>query len=341
MKNVFSYYNMTDGEFQRETKCDSSTAKHWKSGDRFPNIANFESFSRYLKAKANDSSLDIDYLFKEIESVFVVNHYGKIYNQIVSNNKCEDTVLQILKYCIDAGKGQIVVDKKAEYPSTGKTLAVIFDFDGTLTKSVDPIVKTTWECIWTLLGYDVRDCQKLHRRFDKKEITHTEWCQLTENKFKERHLRKDAVQSIANKITLIDGTEETFLELRKRDIKIYIVSGSILLVIQSVLGALNECVDMIKANILRFDEEGYLTKIVGTKYDFEGKADFINQIADELQISTQDILFVGNSRNDHFAHESGAKTLCINPRLTNMMDTVIWNDCIETCTDLTEILQYI
>lgn len=70
-------------------------------------------------------------------------------------------------------------------------------------------------------------------------------------------------------------------------------------VIQAVLGNLNRYVDNIRANQLMFNEAGFLTQIIGTKYDFEGKADYIVQIANELKISTKDILFVGNSRNDH------------------------------------------
>ena len=114
-----------------------------------------------------------------------------------------------------------------------------------------------------------------------------------------------------------------------------------MLVIQRVLGSLTQYVDSIKANQLMFNEAGYLNQIIGTKYDFEGKADYILQIADELKISTKDILFIGNSRNDHFVYMSGARTLCINPILTDMTNTEIWHDCIEMCDDLTEILEYI
>lgn len=342
MRVVFSFYNMTDSEFHYETKCDASTAKHWKLGDRFPNNDNFEYFSEYIRKKSTTCQSKIDYLFKEIENIFKIKKYGHIYNDIISNSKKDsELVIYILKYCIDAGKGRIMNTARNEYPSQNRVSAIVFDFDGTLTLSSDPIIKTTWENIWTSLGYDVRECQNLHKRFDKKEITHSEWCKITEEFFKERNMRKNILFNIANKITLIDGVEETFKELRKRDIKIYIVSGSIKLIIQNVLGSLNEYVDMIRANELRFNEDGYLTRIIGTKYDFEGKAEYIRIIADDLQISTKDILFVGNSRNDHFVYESGARTLCINPRLTDMMDTIIWNDCIETCTNLTEILTYL
>lgn len=285
MKEVFSFYKMTDREFHDKTKCDASTAKHWKLGDRFPSNDNFELFSDYLRWKSNSVSVNIEYLFKQIEHTFHSEQYGHIYTSLIANNiKTDDLVIQILKYCIDAGKGRIMDNKTNEYPSQNKTLAIVFDFDGTLTRAVDPIVKTTWENIWTALGYNVRECQKLHKRFDLKEISHETWCQLTEDKFKVKKLQKEVLYDIADKIQLIDGVEETFKELRKRDIKIYIVSGSIQLIIQTVLGPLNEYVDTIRANVFRFDEEGYLKKIVGTKYDFEGKADYIRIIANDLQI---------------------------------------------------------
>ena len=41
-----------------------------------------------------------------------------------------------------------------------------------------------------------------------------------------------------------------------------------------------------------------LHKIIGTKYDFVGKANYITYIAKRLGIATSDILFVGNSNND-------------------------------------------
>ena len=222
---------------------------------------------------------------------------------------------------------------------TGKTQAVIFDFDGTLTYGKTN--KTTWERLWTCLGYNVKLCQELHMKFDRKELSHPQWCKLTEEKFCERKLHKKALDEIAENIKLINGIEDTFKHLESRNIKIYIVSGSILYIIKHTLGDLYKYIDETKANVFKFDDNGYLTEIVGTKYDFEGKADFISNVACELNISPRDILFVGNSLNDRFAHKSGARTLCINPKLTDTTNQTVWNDCIPTCENLLEIISYI
>ena len=228
-----------------------------------------------------------------------------------------------------------IVAEKSHMP-TGKIQAVVFDFDGTLTHK--EFTRTTWESIWEILDYDVEECVKLHGKFDKNEITHQEWCNLTCDKFVEKNLHKSVLEGIAKKIKLLDGCKDTFVELDNRNIQIYIVSGSILYIVQRVLGDLVQYVDDIKANLFRFSSNGLLTEIIGTKYDFEGKADYIREIADSLRISTADILFIGNSYNDEFAYRSGAKTLCINPSKTNPANTTIWHERIDNCSNLQQIL---
>ena len=64
-----------------------------------------------------------------------------------------------------------------------------------------------------------------------------------------------------------------------------------------------------------------MEKIISTKYDYEGKADYIIEVMKKFNFSPDEVVFVGNGENDIFAHRSGAKTICINP--TNASD-----DCI-------------
>ena len=238
------------------------------------------------------------------------------------------------------------VEIVASYEATGKIQAVVFDFDGTLTNvraglNSNNTVQTTWESIWVELGYSVQDCRDLHKRFDRKEITHPQWCSITEEKFKQRNLHKDTLLSIAKNIVLLSGCKETFIDLYNQNTNIYVVSGSILTIIQEVLDDIYRYVDDVKANDFKFATTGLLTNIIGTAYDFEGKAKFIHDICMKLKISTKDVLFVGNSHNDEYAYLSGCNTLCINPILTSSTNTKIWHDYIQDCTSLTQILDYI
>ena len=224
---------------------------------------------------------------------------------------------------------------RIESDSKKKTEAVVFDFDGTLTTTAGN-AKTTWESIWTLLGYNIDDCINLHIKFSHKEISHEEWCLLTEEKFKERRLHRDQLMSLVYNIKLIPGIEDVFKELDRKNIKVYIVSGSIKCIIRKSLGNLYQYVSGgVDANVFNFDEK------IGTAYDFEGKAARISKIVEELKITPKQILFVGNSHNDEWAYSSGARTLAINPKDTNMFNKDIWNDCIYHCESLIEIMKYI
>ena len=250
-------------------------------------------------------------------------------------------VVEVLDICFSLAKNRecVFCQRFISTLPTGKTWAVVFDFDGTLTQNTSN--KTTWEMIWTQLGYDVKICQDLHMEFNRGQLNHEQWCQLTSVFFRIKNLHRSTIESIASKIRLIPYAEETFRTLYERGIKTYIVSGSILQIMKPALSPLYPYIDDVKANDFCFSDNGILTGIVGTKYDFNGKADYILEVANSLKISPKDILFVGNSLNDQYAHYSGARTLCINPAVTDISNTTVWNNCIQSCNDLRDILAFL
>ena len=244
----------------------------------------------------------------------------------------------LLYYFKNKGTKQRRVTKNTTM-SLFKSKVVLFDFDGTMTKSDDNM--TTWEKIWTYLGYDINDCAKLHRQYSISEITHKEWCKETEIKFKQKYLKNTDLDKIASKIKLMDGIKEVVEKLEQNHIKMYILSGSIKYIIKKVLGPLYNKFESIKANELYFNKKGYLSSIAGTKYDFEGKADFIKQVIVENNINNYEAFFIGNSLNDEWAHQSGAQTLCINPSMTNPDHPFQWAYCIRNLKNFVEIFDYL
>jgi len=251
----------------------------------------------------------------------------------------DDFLTQYLSYYM-RNKGvqhRFKKDKKAF--SLFKTRAIIFDFDGTLTSS--RMGYTTWEEIWVSLGYNIEECGRLHKRFSRTEITHKEWCQITENKFKTKGLSKSILNNIAENIVLLPNIYEVLKELSDKGINLSICSGSIDYVIKKVLGdKIYNLFDKVQANKFRFNNDK-LVKIIGTRYDFQGKADFVNQVALDNEIEPYEILFIGNSLNDEWAHESGALTLCINPKLTNPDHPYQWTYSIREVTDFKQILEFV
>lgn len=219
-----------------------------------------------------------------------------------------------------------------------KYKVVVFDFDGTLA---DPnSSKTTWQRLWLSLGYDLKICKELHTRFDKKEITHQEWCDLTAQYFIARRMDREHLKTVATGIARIEGLHDTLLKLHENGLQLYIVSGSIKEIISIVLGDDAKFFRDISANEFIFDKDNLLCRIKGTDFDFEGKADYIKNLSNKLAISSKDILFIGNSFNDAHVYKSGARTLCVNPTLTNSHNRKYWHDSIDEMNNLTEILNY-
>jgi phosphoserine phosphatase len=219
--------------------------------------------------------------------------------------------------------------------------AIVFDFDGTLTRP--DLNRTTWERLWTQLGYTDNECGKLAYRFFTGEIDHDKWCQLTLEKFKARGLREDAVVALGESLELIEGFGTTIERLKQAGIHLYIVSGSIRDVVTAALGEYNKFFDRVEANIFSYthDADRVITHIAGTKYDFAEKANFIKLVAEDLHIPASQILFIGNSINDEDVKRlSGAKTLLVNPHFTTPSSKK-WDAYIPHMKSLEEILPYV
>lgn len=233
---------------------------------------------------------------------------------------------------------ELVIEELAK--TTSKKRAVVFDFDGTLTKTSQ--FSNTWEAMWSLLGYPLSECEKYHRQFSNHEIDHSEWCEITERKFQAAGCSKAHIHEAASTAQLIDDVQEVIFELKSDGILLYILSGSIKQYIESVLGRETaRCFTEIKANRFVFDDQGNLDGIIGTPYDFEGKARFVSKIIKEKDLQAQDILYVGNSFNDEFVYKTGVETLCINPSGTDFYNNKIWHNYIRNLSSLREILPYV
>ncbi len=207
--------------------------------------------------------------------------------------------------------------------------AVVFDFDGTLTEKHGNL----WKKIWQTLGYEVglgSYYMSLLNQFVDKTLTHSDWCKLTLKAYQDKGFNKQILDNLVDNIHLMQGAGELITHLHAQGIEIHIVSGNITSVIEKVLEQYLPYIADIKANEFVFDDNGWLLDIVGTKYDHEGKARYIQELCEHKGYKSSDIVFIGNSLNDEYVYLSGAKTICINPDQTDFNDTLVWNKVIET-----------
>jgi len=228
--------------------------------------------------------------------------------------------------------------KHAFFP-TNEVKAVIFDFDGTLTDNSSE--RTTWHRIWEALGYQIQDCDALHRKFSNNEITHKEWCIQTSEKFIDRHLTIETVKDVAKNIVLIPDTLEVLNILSTRGINLFICSGSIDTVIDTVFGDYKSIFRSISCNVFKFSDNGDFVSIKGTKFDFEGKAEFVKNMVEDLGIDNDECLYIGNSNNDEFVTSCGVHTLVVNPSKTNPYGRDIWTYHLGSISSMKEILPWV
>lgn len=217
----------------------------------------------------------------------------------------------------------------AKFPfPCAKTKIVVFDFDGTLTDK--DFQKSSWERMWEECGYSVADCDELAKQYFSGQFNHQEWCNKTAERFIDKEFSLDTLDRVAKKTKLIKDCDNLFSYLNKKGVKLFIVSGSVDKLIHMVLGdKLYSTLERIQANKMDFDNNGKLEKITSTRYDFEGKARYINGFLKEGYTPNQ-IVYFGNSNNDEYVHSTGIKTICVNPAQTDPHSTDIWNDSIHT-----------
>ena len=187
---------------------------------------------------------------------------------------------------------------------------VIFDFDGTLTEKDGNI----WRKIWRKLGYPTDEnsiYSKLYKGFASGLLSHKDWCNQTCRAFQKKNMTTNVLEEVASEVKLKQGATRLFDELKNQGYSLHIVSGNIKQVIQKVLGENVKYFDSINANDFVFDESGLLSSVNGTKYDFEGKAKFVEEYIAKHNIPISNVVFVGNGWNDEWVHQTGCKTICL------------------------------
>lgn len=219
------------------------------------------------------------------------------------------------------------------------TKAVVFDFGGTLT--LPNAIYNTWERLWLSVDYTIEQASNLHRLFIAGKITHQQWCDETCVMLRQRGFSKSHLEEIAAGIQPVHGLKETIAELSDRAIPTFIVSGSIRRIVQKILGESYAQISEVKCNDIIFDADGLISEIRGHDFDFAGKARFITRVINDRRCLPIEVLFVGNSLNDHWAIQSGARTLCVNPSHTDYTNSFVWSNYIKEMSDLQQILRHV
>lgn len=218
-----------------------------------------------------------------------------------------------------------------------KTEIVIFDYDGTLTKSEKGT--NTWFNMWKALD-DLETDEKFYSMFKRGEITHKEWFNLIVNHLKKKKVKASFFEELAKKTILLNDLESVFKSLYEQGKEIYILSSGIKNLIDLSLRDFKRYITEIQGYEILFDDERVVS--AGKYVDFldEQKDDYIKKLMKAKNVKPQAILFVGNGSNDECVSKTGVKMLCLNPDDTDHNDSKIWNNYLFT-DSLKDILPFI
>ena len=222
-----------------------------------------------------------------------------------------------------------------------KTKAVIFDYDGTLTFGD---YNNIFKSLYRVLGYATDRNSAYYQDyvdFINFKIDYKQWVQINEDDFKKGGLTKEIFDSVTENIKLIKGLEKTLKTLHESGVKLYILSGNFVYAIKKTLGKLADYFTEISANEVYFNDDGTLSHLVATEFDYDCKPKFIEKVINELGVLPEDICFVGNGENDKFAYKAGAKTICINPVDADEDDSEKWACVIRNEMNFEKVLNFI
>jgi len=211
---------------------------------------------------------------------------------------------------------------------------VCFDVDGTLIDNI----RFSWQIFHDYFQTDRHKREDARNKFFNGEITYMQWAEHDINLWKERNAKKHEFFEAISHLSLMEGAIETLEELKRRGIKLAVISGSLNIMLEKFIPNYEDYFDYVFLSRIYFDENGQINKIEATEYDMDGKALALRKIAEREKIDLKECVFIGDYLNDmKIIQEAGLGIAfnCEHDELKKAADVVIEKK------DLREILKYI
>lgn len=211
---------------------------------------------------------------------------------------------------------------------------VCFDVDGTLIDNV----KFSWQIFHEYFQTDKHRREDARNAFFSGKISYLQWAEHDINLWKEKNAKKHDFFKATEHLRLMRGSMETLTELKKRGLKLAIVSGSLNVILEKFIPNYEEFFDDVFLSRIYFDKEGNISKVEATEFDMDAKAVALKKITDKEKISLKECVFVGDYLNDlKIMQEAGLGIAfnCVHDELKKVADV-----CIDK-KDLREILKHI
>ncbi|MCC6746198.1 MAG: HAD-IB family phosphatase [Deltaproteobacteria bacterium] len=188
---------------------------------------------------------------------------------------------------------------------------IAFDVDGTLVGH--PEGKVVWELLNHHFGGDGTVNRRRFDAFRGGHITYAEWVDLdVEGWLAARATRAQIANVILEQLSLMAGVAETLAELRGRGYRLAIISGTLDLTLELLLG--DHAFDAVFANRIWFDRRGYIEGWAATPFDMAGKALALRHLCQTLAVPLERTVFVGDNVNDLDAMRTAGLAVAYEPK---------------------------
>lgn len=187
---------------------------------------------------------------------------------------------------------------------------IFFDLDGTLIDGYDYI----YDHLWEYFNVDKSQPREMLRKYLNHEIAYSDWVGNDVRLLQVAGVTKPLLIAAISKLQPMTGAVETLTTLRRRGYNIFIVSGGIDLVVDTIFPQHLHLFEEIFINKYCFDDAGTLTHAIPTPYDMEHKATCITETAAKFSVSPKDCVFVGDNFNDVAAALTAGTSIAFNAK---------------------------
>jgi phosphoserine phosphatase len=211
---------------------------------------------------------------------------------------------------------------------------VCFDVDGTLVDNVE----FSWQIFHDYFKVDQVRRENAKKAFYNNEISYLEWAEHDINMWVEKNATKDDFLDAIKNLKLMEGALETIRELKKRNIKLGIISGSLNIILEKVLPNYKETFNDVFLSRIYFDKNRKINRVEATEFDMIHKATALKNIAKRENIKLSECVFVGDHENDVKVAQIAGLGIAFNCKSENLRKVA---DVVIDKKDLREILKYV
>ncbi len=111
-----------------------------------------------------------------------------------------------------------------------------------------------------------------------------------------RGLSSNTIENIANNLPVSPGVDRLVKWAHQQSIKIAIISGGFTPFVKKLAIQMN--LFKVKANNLEIEKNQLTGKVLGDIVDAQAKANFVNELKQELNLQTNEIMSIGDGAND-------------------------------------------